>query len=255
MVCRTDAGSGASNVSKSSRSCAAFVAVGSAARRRACSGAGTSPPIASPRSCTTHIASSLPRSTSGNSSRSTSAIRQSRHECSATLSWVPSDVWALRVTTLSRSAARRNSTMPSRCALPVVSPIGSARRRDPGAAPLLRAIGEPSGALGEQLRHEALALTHPLDLHCDRLYGLLDAREPRIERRVALRRCFQRGHSLFVLERHAYDDDDGGNGEDHRNDDDFWLHYDSRMKAGCECMATNCTGRGHGGLQPPLAIR
>src|SRR4029079_14119725 len=161
-------------------SCAAFVAPGSTARRRACSGAGTSPPIASPRSCTTHIARSLPRSASGNSSRSTNAITQSRHECSATLSRFPSDVYALRVTTLSRSVARRNSRIPSSRALPVVSSIASARRRDASAGGVLRAARELPCPLREQLRHEALAFAPPLDLHRDRLDPPLRARHARL---------------------------------------------------------------------------
>src|SRR5690242_2342090 len=60
------------------------------------------------------ILTSFAKSTSGNSFRSRSDMRQSRHVCSATLSCSPVDVYAVRVVLLSRSADRRKSRIPVR---------------------------------------------------------------------------------------------------------------------------------------------
>ena len=54
--------------------------------------AGMSPVKASPRSCTRHMRTTRPQSTSGNSSATSSAMSASRQLCSATLSCRPFDV-------------------------------------------------------------------------------------------------------------------------------------------------------------------
>lgn len=55
-------------------------------------------------------------------------MRQSLQECSATLSWRPSEVHAVRVTSFRRSALRRNARIPARGSSAMVPYFSRSRR-------------------------------------------------------------------------------------------------------------------------------
>ena len=78
--------------------------------------------MASPRSCAMQIVTSRAKSTSGKCGASTTALRQIRHLCSATLARAPSDVNPLPYVTFSYSAARRKSSVPDRSGTIIAAP-------------------------------------------------------------------------------------------------------------------------------------
>src|SRR5213080_778095 len=100
-------------------------------------------------------------------------------------------------------------------------------RRRHSPATILRRFRQRLHTLGEQLRHESLALAHALDLDCDRLERFFDTRESLLGHGIDRRYARDAGHLLPVLERHPNDENHRGNREDSGNDYDFGFDHGS----------------------------